>query len=182
MKICFIHINKTGGTSIKTCLGLPMEHKTALQKISELGLAEWQRRLTFCVVRNPWDKVLSHYYWRVRTNQTELGSRPISFSSWVYASYGNQDPFYYDKPMMFMPQLDWISDRHDKVLVKKILRFERLAEDFGEICDLIGRADLQFPHLKPTDHDHYRIYYDDATRDIVANWFRKDIKVFAYSF
>jgi len=33
----FIHINKTGGSSIEQALKIPQEHATAAEKIAELG-------------------------------------------------------------------------------------------------------------------------------------------------
>jgi len=87
----FIHINKTDGTSIEAALGLRLEHKTAQEKIHQLGLASWRNRFTFAFVRNPWDRVVSHYHYRVETNQTELATRTISFTEWVFRAYGAQD-------------------------------------------------------------------------------------------
>lgn len=43
----FIHINKTGGSSISTALRLPIEHKTAAEKIAQIGARRWDRRFTF---------------------------------------------------------------------------------------------------------------------------------------
>ena len=53
MRFHFIHINKTGGSSIELALRLPPEHKTAIQKIDEVGREVWLDAFNFCVVRNP---------------------------------------------------------------------------------------------------------------------------------
>ena len=124
----FIHINKTAGTSIKKALWIPFEHKTALEKIEELGRERWDQRLTFTAVRNPWDKVVSHYHYRVKTNQTELGTNTIPFPEWVKRTYGEQDPFYLDQHKMFMPQVDWISDENGEILVDESVHFEYLGD------------------------------------------------------
>jgi len=60
-RFVFIHINKTGGSSIEKALNIPLEHKTALEKISEIGHINWTMKHSFTVIRNPWDKVVSHY-------------------------------------------------------------------------------------------------------------------------
>ncbi|MDP7221481.1 MAG: sulfotransferase family 2 domain-containing protein, partial [Arenicellales bacterium] len=138
--LIFIHINKTGGTSIEKALRIPSEHKTALEKIVELGRANWDRRFTFAVARNPWDRVVSHYHYRVQTNQTRLADDPIAFSRWVCLAYGQQDPVYYDNPIMFMPQMSWIADHNGNVLVDKTLRFETLSKDFVDLCQTIGKT------------------------------------------
>jgi chondroitin 4-sulfotransferase 11 len=177
----FIHINKTGGSSIEKALNLPFEHKTALEKIEEIGHQQWESKFTFSVIRNPWDKVVSHYHYRVQTNQTGLGAKTIGFKEWVKLSYGNKDPFYYDQPRMFMPQFDWLADEGGRVLVGFICRFENLDDDFNVVCSKIGRR-ANLPHLKASQRGNYRDYYNEETIEIVARWFCKDIESFGYTF
>ena len=177
----FIHINKTGGSSIEKALKLPFEHKTALETIDHLGWERWNKRFSFTVIRNPFDKVLSHYTYRVETNQTELGNRTISFRDWVRLTYGEQDATYYDKPKFFMPQHDWISDESGNILVDKIYRFESLNDDFRRICENLGRT-ATLPHVKASKRGDYRDYYDTDTIDIISDWFKKDLDCFNYSY
>jgi hypothetical protein len=181
MDFIFIHINKTGGSSIENALGLRFEHKTALEKMREVGPEQWERSFTFTVVRNPWDKVASHYHYRVMTNQTGLGLNPIGLPAWVKRAYRERDPFYFDKPRMFMPQIRWIADDSGRILVDRIARFETLQQDFADICSRIGR-DASLPHLKRSVRGDYRQYYDDESVEIIANWFREDIERFDYQF
>jgi hypothetical protein len=176
-----IHINKTGGSSVEQALGLRFEHLTALEKIAQIGRPQWDSAYTFAFIRNPWDKVVSHYHYRVQTNQTNLATDPLTFAQWVSLTYGRQDPAYYDNAKMFMPQVDWITDAEGKLLVNFVGRFERLAADFKTICRHLGR-EATLPHLKASKRGHYRDYYDEPTQAIVAEWFRKDIERFAYRF
>lgn len=177
----FIHINKTAGSSISKALNIPFEHKTAMQKRAEIGERAWCEKCRFCVVRNPWDKVVSHYHYRIKTNQTGLGHQPVSFKQWVKLAYGEQDPAYYDKPQMFMPQVNWISDEKGQLLVDNILFFENLEMDFARLSAKLNRR-ARLPHEKPSSHRHYQEYYDDTTRQIVADWFAEDINTFSYRF
>ncbi len=177
----FVHINKTGGSSIERALRLPFEHKTAAEKIAELGADEWARRYTFTVVRNPWDKVVSHYHYRVQTNQTGLGARPLPFGDWVRLAYRDHDPAYYDQPRMFMPQADWITGPDGGLLVDEVCRFETLAADFAAVCRRIGTS-AAIPHEKPSRRGPYREHYDDAAAEIVREAFARDIERFHYQF
>ena len=177
----FIHINKTGGSSIEKVLKLNLEHKTALRKIEEIGYEHWKKKFTFAVVRNPWDKVVSHYHYRVQTDQTNLGTSPVGFTDWVRLSYGQKDPLYYDKPIMFMPQSDWVSDHDGKILINFVCHFENLNDDFSYVAKELGIS-VNLPHLKSSKHGHYSDCYNEESRDIVANWFKKDIENFGYSF
>ena len=177
----FIHINKTGGSSIERALGIPFEHRTAMEVIGDLGEELWNKKLTFTVVRNPWDKVVSHYHHRVKKNRTSLQTDTVEFKEWVALTYGRQDPFYFDNPKMFLPQTDWISDENGNILVDQICRFERLEDDFNRICRMLDR-EAPLPHLKSTKRGDYRDYYDDETADIVSRWFARDLKRFDYHF
>jgi hypothetical protein len=180
--LLFVHINKTGGSSIEEALDLRSRHRTALQIIGEVGLQTWRDCFTFTVVRNPWDKVVSHYAYRVQTNQTGLRDSPVPFGEWVREAYGNRNPRFYDKPMMFMPQLDWITDTEGGILVNFVARFESLQGDFERVCARIGRAPRMLPHRKSSQRGAYPEYYDEETRQIVARWFRRDIEAFDYRF
>lgn len=177
----FIHINKTAGSSIEKALKLAFEHRTALQKIEELGRQEWDRRFSFSIVRNPWDKVVSHYHYRVKTNQTDLGRHTIPFQEWVKRAYGEREAAYYDQPRMFMPQLRWIADAEGKILVSFVGSLENLQMDFELICHRIG-VEARLPHVKKSNHRPYQELYDEETREIVAREFAEDIETFGYSF
>jgi len=177
----FIHINKTGGTSIEKALKLGFEHRTALEKIEELGREEWDRRFSFAVVRNPWDKVVSHYSYRIKTNQTDLGRNPIPFREWVIRAYGEHESFYYDQPRMFMPQLRWIADEERNILVSFVASLENLQMDWEVICRRIG-VKATLPHVKKSVHRPYHELYDDETKAIVAREFAEDLDAFGYDF
>ncbi|OQX77353.1 MAG: hypothetical protein B6D61_07325 [Bacteroidetes bacterium 4484_249] len=178
----FVHINKTGGMSIEKALGFAeKQHFTAIESLQMIGAKKWEKVFKFSIVRNPWDKVVSHYFHRVKTNQTGLRENPVDFKDWVKLAYDQQNPKYYDDPKYFMPQLDWLTDDKGNIMVDFIGRFENLENDFQHICKQIGvTADL--PFVNKSEHREYQYYYDDETREIVKKWFEKDIEVFKYKF
>ncbi len=177
----FIHINKTGGSSVEKALNLPFEHLTAMEKINEVGLDKWQSKFTFAFIRNPFDKVCSHYRYRVKTNQTNLKVKPMSFSNWVKKTYRDQDTYYFDNPKMFMPQVKWLCDNSGAMLVDQVYRFETLHEDFGSLCDKFSLT-ASLPHLKASKSVDYRGFYDHETREIIAHCFAQDLALFDYRF
>ena len=182
-KILFIHINKTGGTSVEKALNIPPNHITALEKIKEIGQQRWDESFSFSIVRNPWDKVVSHYHYRVKTNQTYLKTNPIEFKAWVKLAYRDKNIFYYDNPEMFMPQIDWISNCEGKVLVNYICKFENLQTDFEKVCQLAAIPIIQLPHLQKSERKKdYKGYYDEETRLIIEKCFQKDIQKLGYKF
>ncbi len=179
----FIHINKTAGTSIGNAIGLPIKHhRTAREVIARIGKDKWNTAYKFTLVRNPWDKVVSHYEYRRKRNKTEVASRNIPFSDWVKKTYGQEkDLFYYNNPRAFQPQVEWLKDDEGKISIDFIGKFETINEDFDQIKKAIG-LEAELPHLNPTKRDGYQSYYDDETREIVTHWFREDIEVFGYRF
>ena len=177
----FIHINKTGGMSIEKALGLEKQHLTALEYKNLLGNRRWKKQFKFSIVRNPWDKVVSHFHHRVKTNQTGLGDNSIDFKDWVKLSYGEQNPKYYDYPKFFMPQIDWLTDSQGEISVDFIGRFENLENDFQFICEKIG-AEAYLPLVNKSKRHEYHHYYDDTTKKIVEKWFEKDVDYFKYNF
>jgi hypothetical protein len=177
-----VHINKTGGSSVEKALGMPFQHRTALELIELMGRERWERCFTFAFVRDPWDKVASHYRYRVKTRQTGLGASPIPFGEWVRRAYGDQEPRYYDQPKMFMPQSRWICDAGGHTLVDFVGRFERLEADFAEVCRRLGR-EAELPHLKKSSEGSgSRAMYDAESAAVVAEVFAEDLERFGYRF
>ena len=179
----FIHINKTAGTSIGNAIGLPVKHhQTAREIIASIGREKWNTAYKFTLVRNPWDKVVSHYEYRLKRNKTEVASRNVSFSEWVKKTYGpDKDPFYYNNPKAFQPQVEWLKDDEGKISIDFIGKFESINEDFDQIKSVIG-LEAELPHLNASKRAGYQSYYDDDTRQIVADWFHEDIELFGYCF
>ena len=179
----FIHINKTAGTSIGNAIGLPIKHhQTAREIIASVGQDQWNKAYKFTLVRNPWDKVVSHYEYRRKRNKTEVASRNISFSDWVKKTYGpEKDPFYFNNPRAFQPQVEWLKNNEGRIDIDFIGKFESINDDFDQIKSTIG-LEAELPHLNASTRAGYQSYYDDETREIVAHWFREDIEAFEYQF
>lgn len=179
----FIHINKTAGTSIGKAIGLPAkDHLTAREVIAKIGQDRWNSAFKFTLVRNPWDRVVSHYEYRRKKNKTEIASRGVTFSDWVKMTYGeNRNTFYYNNPKSFQPQVEWLKDDGGKIAIDFVGKFESINEDFNHVKHVIGLA-AELPHLNASPRTGYQPYYDDETRIIVARWFHEDIEAFQYTF
>lgn len=176
----FVHINKTGGTSVGRALGLRRRHRTARELQAEYGEL-WKKKFRFSIVRNPWDRVVSHYHYRVKTNESGLADEQISFRDWVRLAYQEKDPKYCDKPKQFGAQWNWLTDESGNCIVDYIMRFENLDEDFSTLCTRIKRR-ATLPHLNSSDHADYRSYFDAETREIIAVCFQVDLEKFGYEY
>ncbi len=183
----FIHINKTAGTSIVHIIGKPFrKHLTAKEVIAVIGRGKWDSAYKFTVVRNPWDKMVSHYKHRIKTQPESMrlpGSKDfIGFGDWLRCTLAEpRDPRYYSRPQHFLPQVEWLKDDRGELHMDMIIRFESLAEGFRKVAEDLG-LDAELPHLNDTVPSSYRDFYDEGLRNLVAAHFRADIDLFGYRF
>lgn len=174
----FIHINKTAGSSVEKALGLPFAHYTARDRIERLGLVEWNRRYSFTIVRNPWERLVSQYHHRKGHGRVLPDQK---FADWVRGVLVEQDQSLKIQPLMFVNQLDWISSTSGEVVVDDIFRYEHLRRDFAVLCGKLDKR-TTLPHEKPSAHEHFSSYYDTRTADIVGAYFERDIVLLGYQF
>jgi hypothetical protein len=179
--LLFVHINKTGGTSVSAALGAPLTmHPTATEMKAYVGHEAWEDKLSFAIVRNPFDRIVSQWCYRVKTNQNQLGEGKADFATWVHSVFEQNDAKYRDKPRFFMPQIDWIQD-NGSVIVDEVARFECMEHDLQLIAGQVGML-LELPHLNSTDRRSYREYFDSATRRTIEQAFRTDLEYFGYEY
>ena len=120
-------------------------------------------------IRNPYDRVISH--WKMCQRNKGIGSQG-NFSSWIRSPSAEVGGW-----MM----KDFFSCK-GKVIVDNFIRFENLQEDFNTACDSIGIPRQRLLQKNQTKHKHYTEYYDDDTRQIVAERYSIDIEYFGYEF
>jgi hypothetical protein len=181
----FVWINKTAGVSVAKALGIKKDlynHYTAMELRNILGAKAFANMFKFCFVRNPWDKVVSEFRFRIWTYQNDL-TPETSFTQWVNLAYVNKDPKYHDWPKMFLPQLEWITDEKGEIAVDFVGRFENVQNDFDRISDAIkiDRQSLRHEN-RSRKGDSYRNYYNSETKAIVEKLFKADIEYFGYEF
>lgn len=78
-------------------------------------------------------------------------------------------------------QAAMLCDRRGRLLVDFVGRYESLATDFACICGRIG-IDAALPRVNATVRDDYREYYTPAIALRVADAFAPDIERFGYAF
>lgn len=193
-KFIFIHIPKCGGSSIESLFGYNLwdrgkfpshfcsydlflgkdsssakylQHST-ITEIREMKNDLIDDYFSFSFVRNPWDRHLSDFFFYG-------GQKRCDFKNFLL------NPPSLDLSHS-MPQLDFICSSDGEFLVDFVGKFENIQSDFDTICDKIGIDRQKLPHTNKSNHKHYTEYYDDKTREIVAEKYAKDIEYFGYKF
>jgi hypothetical protein len=79
-------------------------------------------------------------------------------------------------------QKKMIYDKNGNLLVDYIGRFENINDDFAKICNILG-IENNLIHINKTKRSYnYRDYYDDYLRKKVAEIAKEDIETFNYEF
>ena len=148
-RAAFIHINKCGGTSVEKALDIAKIHDTAQQRIALIGRDRWDAMYTFSIVRHPYSRICSLYEFRVKTGQTGMGDRSIALDDWIERVFETEDPAYRNKPLMFAPCHEWLSDETGELLVDDWFRLEELDAHWPAIKARTG-APGHLPHSNST--------------------------------
>jgi hypothetical protein len=207
----FVHIAKTGGTSVRSALQslrwrdpwyYPMFLCSRLSHLSGHRLGSKFPRhsrivaakemlpetffnglFKFAIVRNPWDLQVSSYH-HIRRERPHLIAHIEDFDQFIRWKFDPERPYQYHIDTSIQSQLDYLVDLQGSILVDFIGHYETLSDDFGEIIQRIGVKHLQLPHKrKATDRKKdYRSYYSDDLARLVGDYFSKDIESLGYSF
>jgi hypothetical protein len=172
-----IHIPKNGGTSIYNALGM--------EEPGHGGIKKYDKN-SFAVVRNPYDRLVSHYFYIKTKNSYYFDEHPAmkllansTFEDFVYLCLSSKESILkhvrVKEGLYLLPQYSYICDEKDNILVGNILRFENLQRDFNKFWD------LKLPHLNKSNRKKdWRVYYNDRTLEIINNVYKKDFKIFNY--
>lgn len=146
------------------------EHIRASKARPIIGRPVWDDYYKVAIERNPWDAVVSLFYWLRRNDKVDTFERFLQ-----------------------MPNIEQLARRNyqayhlgGEVAVDRVLRFERLAEDVADLwqhLSLPGEPIL--PRAKagarPSGSD-YRELYDDDSADLVRRVFSRQIEELGYEF
>ena len=156
----FIHIPKTGGTSITKA--------TSQQSLGHQQVSQVTGEQFFSCVRNPYDRACS-LYWFILGRQHLL---PINMA----ATYKTLIQFWQTvdenkhsrrRPIL-IPQIDFLRDKHGEggisPRIKHLLRFETLAEDWPAFAAEHGFAEL--PHINKSERP-CEAWQDEMTPELI---------------
>ena len=190
-KYIFVHIPKCGGNSVNKFIRRKnisvIDHNIRAKNFKYLKdrVAENLKGYVFTFSRNPWDRLVSAYFYLRQGGY--ITKDKIDYDKYLshYSTFEDMVLNWNDNlfnQLHFMEQYKWICDSNGELIPDFIGRFENLQEDFDIVCDKIGIPKQKLPHKNKSKHKHYTEYYNDETRQIVAEKYAKDIEYFGYKF
>lgn len=146
-------------------------HAPACHIRSRVSDRVWRDYFKFCFERNPWDRVISAYYWKSASKEV----RP-SLSDFVESQ----------KALSLKQRGIGAYTIDGKVAVDRICRFENVTEDLEEVRSLLKLPEpLDLPFAKSSsrqDKRSYREILNDADRDKISKLFAEEIALMGYAF
>tara|TARA_Y100001970_G_scaffold121062_1_gene150104 strand:- start:431 stop:1129 length:699 start_codon:yes stop_codon:yes gene_type:complete len=224
--IIFIHIPKTGGGSIEKSLGIfgednngslnpnlnilygkknnkLLQHLT-ISEIKGIKNKEYKTYKKITFVRNPFDKLLSEYFWRIQ----RYGKNKIDFKYFLMEeaiprknkinTYVKN--FYKDEKIIssmdihYMEQYKFLINNNN-LDVDSIGKFEDFESDFKKLFNKkllnykINKSKVDYFYYlskkflpKFIKKRLYRKFYDNDSRKLVEEEYKKDLDLFNYNF
>ena len=185
-RFIFIHVPKTAGSAIHIHLKdsydlkggaredpIPDLHHKKIKDILNEN-ADYKNYFKFCVVRNPFARLLSGY----KDFRYQRGLINVDFNEFVC----NELIQNFSNDVHFIPQHNF-THINDEVVVDKIVRYENL----NEITNCFEKCGIPFEGLglhreSQIPNEPYKIYYNNSTIKIVEDFYGKDLELLDYKF
>tara|TARA_Y100000780_G_scaffold153585_1_gene138335 strand:- start:2051 stop:2671 length:621 start_codon:yes stop_codon:yes gene_type:complete len=194
--LIFIHIPKTGGTSIEFNFDFKLssynskkfkywgiENKKCMQHYlwndyKELEPDKWKFYYKFSVVRDPYKKIISAYKWNpiFGRNKKKTFKEFLEKTNEIIENNEYSDNAYYDQ---IMPQYKFIFDENNNLMVDKVFKLETLNEKFNSFLDERGADIDKLVHINKTKKRE-EIILDKDDIKIINKLYKKDFELLGY--
>lgn len=204
----FVHIPKTGGTSMALALedrakaddiligdtpkakrrkgrlkgietaGRLWKHSTLAEAEGLITRDQMEDFFTFTLVRNPWDRAVSYYHWL--QNQTFQHDAVLLAQSLGFSSFLNHP--HTQASLRNWPYARYMTDGAGRVHADLYLRLEQLEDDLAMLNDHLGFA-LTLPRANASQRPRdWRGFYTEADAELLFDLCAADIAAHGYGF
>jgi chondroitin 4-sulfotransferase 11 len=182
----FIHIPKAAGTSVALTLFGQGSRHLPWTEYHRANPGKFRRYFKFAFVRNPWDRLVSTYFF---LQSGGLNEQDQAWSNRVLPAYQDFDSFVkgwltpknIKSWVHFRPQHEFICDQNGRNMMDFTGRLENMQEDFKVVAKRVG-CTRELAKVNTGERGHYRDYYSNETRNIVANIYARDIALLDYAY
>jgi len=196
----FFHVPKTGGHSIEQYL-LPgrrdyrvfhseilfgLDRGTMTQHLTYRGMLAYRPRkvldssFKFAFFRNTWDRISSAFFYAEQHFIDKHGS----FGKFIDEICLEVERGIYPEGWHFARQTDYLYTPDGAIALDFLGRFERIQEDFEEVCRRLGVEYHELPKRNSSKNSKTdsREIFTCATRERIANAYGEEIEHFGYEF
>lgn len=213
----FIHIPKNGGMTIRRSphlqnriqVATPDTHRS---KIYTAAVAEKMKatrdhpgyehaRYTdidtrlhdamdfFAIVRNPWDRVVSRYFFAKKVIEVERKvpkdyANVSSFEAFLdeRLKWGYETYMWHRAVRGWYNAFEHVCDHDGQTVACDIMRFDRFNDDIVRYFGLPPNTVLQPRNVTALNKGTYKDLYTPKTIQIVGDWYKKDIEYWGFDF
>jgi hypothetical protein len=148
-----------------------------------LGTEEFARCFKFSFVRNPYDWVVSTFFYLAKIGRFPAPRNgrmgPEDFARVIKYLRSPVGRRHMDVPIR--TQFDFLADG-GQMLTDYLGRFEALPDSWFRVCDRLDLPRTPLPRLNVSTDRSYREHYSDETRGMVGCLWARDIEAFSYDF
>ncbi len=151
------------------------KHARAVKTKNQLPEEIFNNYFKFVFVRNPWAWQVSLYFHMSKNKahfQHDLIKQFDSFEEYIEWRVNE------DKHL----QKEYIYDENNESIVDYVGKLENIQKDLQKICQKIGMPTPEVPQKNTTNHKHYSSYYNERTKNLIAEHFSEDIELFDNEF
>lgn len=163
---------------LKNTYNISSTHMTAKQIKEYVGDIAWSEYFKFTFERNPFERMVSFYFWRIRN----LKEKP-SFGQFINSIYVDDSAFLNKYNLSGYSNLPFYMI-DDKFAVDFVGQYDNLAADLEYVCEKIGiKFDGWLPKNKSGIKPQGIGYSDIAGKEItdkLKSVFSKEISLFGY--
>ena len=205
----FVHVPKTAGNSVQNALFPYSEDKRTVisgkDEVEQFGvshpgsdlwkhstIAEYQKALEpaffdaalkITVLRNPWDRMISAYFYWAEQDAVRMGRQKdtdLDFDEGKFREFISKRVGY--RGLICGRNPDGKLKKIDQHSIDVFRRFEHLHGDMDTLADRLGIPRVKLVQRNASRHRPYASYYTESLRDVVAERFERDIAYFGFTF